>query len=138
MGTVKETITETLLVLRSDWLKGVLKSLLSPSAPVRKTTVKIMRATCISLLTLFYFASSLRLHGLDGPVDPAVSSTMAVGESEDDTDLLLPSRYRLAKRYPLLSDYDEDMILGNPYLAREISRRSPQFAWRPHSRFGRR
>ncbi|KAL5105797.1 hypothetical protein TcWFU_005187 [Taenia crassiceps] len=97
-----------------------------------------MRATCISILTLFYFVNSLRLHDLEGPADPAVSSALPVGEPEDDTDFPLPSRYRLAKRYPLLSDFDEEMMIGNPYWAKEISRRSPQFAWRPHSRFGRR
>ncbi|VDK39567.1 unnamed protein product [Taenia asiatica] len=97
-----------------------------------------MRATCISLLTLFYFASSLRLHDLEGPVEPTVSSAMLIGEPEDDIDFPLPSRYRLAKRYPHLSNFDEEMVIGNPYWGKEISRRSPQFAWRPHSRFGRR
>ncbi|KAH9279522.1 hypothetical protein ECG_08011 [Echinococcus granulosus] len=96
-----------------------------------------MRGTFISLLTLFYFASSLRLHDYDGEAEPAVSAATPVGEAEDDIDSL-PPRYRVAKRYPLLSDLDEEMMIENPYWAKEISRRSPQFAWRPHSRFGRR
>lgn len=75
---------------------------------------------------------------MEGPTEHAISSVAPVGESEDDIDFPLPSRYRVVKRYPLLSDIDEEMMMGNPYWGKEISRRSPQFAWRPHSRFGRR
>ena len=66
---------------------------------------------------------------------------VSLGVSDEDIDFLPalpPPYYRLAKRYPLLGDLNEAVMMRDPFADNEVSRRSTQFAWRPHSRFGKR
>ncbi|VDO09701.1 unnamed protein product [Rodentolepis nana] len=76
-----------------------------------------------------HFVNSFRVSGLE-------PKRLDVGDMDID---FIPYLYRLYKRIPLQPELAEAMIPEGPLMTEsEVDRRSPQFAWRPHSRYGRR
>nr|CDS30803.1 neuropeptide [Hymenolepis microstoma] len=91
-----------------------------------------MHSLHISLLPLLffvYFVNSFRVSSLE-PKRPFIG--------DEDIDFI-PYPYRLYKRISLQPELAEGVIQEDPLMTEsEVYRRSPQFAWRPHSRYGRR
>uniref|UniRef100_A0A0R3SLA0 Pro-melanin concentrating hormone n=1 Tax=Hymenolepis diminuta TaxID=6216 RepID=A0A0R3SLA0_HYMDI len=81
------------------------------------------------LIFFVYFVNSFRVNSLE-PQRHHIS----------DVDIdLTPYPYRLYKRILLEPELAEETMQEDPVVAEnEFDRRSPQFAWRPHSRYGRR
>ncbi|VDD75982.1 unnamed protein product [Mesocestoides corti] len=87
--------------------------------------VSCLTETSVILMVLLCFASALRLREPEADLD------------DEDIDFVVPPPLRFHKRFPMMGEFG-DGAMWSPMGEREVARRSAHFAWRPHSRFGRR